>query len=260
MTVVVVKMDASANAVTVDGNTQTINGTTSVTLTARWQFGIFRWLSTAGVWVADFSLDVSSYVTLTGAQNLTNKTITSPTLITPMLGTPASGNLANCTGLPIAGGGTGAASAVDAFANLKQAATTSASGVVELAVKAEMEAAADAGRVAALNMLIHHPGIAKAHAKITWSGSTASLTSGVNVASVTDGANGLVTINFTTAFANTDYVVSLTTEPSSSQARTPMVEIGGQSTGSLVVRIRDDESTSLDPAVLHFVAFGTLAS
>ena len=34
---------------------------------------------------------------------------TSPTLVTPALGTPASGVLTNCTGLPIAGGGTGAA-------------------------------------------------------------------------------------------------------------------------------------------------------
>lgn len=34
---------------------------------------------------------------------------TSPTLVTPALGTPASGTLTNCTGLPVAGGGTGAA-------------------------------------------------------------------------------------------------------------------------------------------------------
>ncbi len=38
---------------------------------------------------------------------LTNKTLTSPTLTTPALGTPASGVLTNCTGLPVAGGGTG---------------------------------------------------------------------------------------------------------------------------------------------------------
>lgn len=35
---------------------------------------------------------------------------TSPTLVTPALGTPASGVLTNCTGLPVAGGGTGASS------------------------------------------------------------------------------------------------------------------------------------------------------
>lgn len=35
---------------------------------------------------------------------------TSPTLVTPALGTPSSGTLTNCTGLPVAGGGTGASS------------------------------------------------------------------------------------------------------------------------------------------------------
>lgn len=39
----------------------------------------------------------------------------SPTLVTPALGTPASGVLTNCTGLPIAGGGTGATTAAAAF-------------------------------------------------------------------------------------------------------------------------------------------------
>jgi hypothetical protein len=33
---------------------------------------------------------------------------TSPTFVTPLLGTPTSGTLTNCTGLPVAGGGTGA--------------------------------------------------------------------------------------------------------------------------------------------------------
>src|SRR3990167_8011751 len=38
---------------------------------------------------------------------------TSPTLVTPVLGTPASGTLTNCTGLPVAGGGTGEATLED---------------------------------------------------------------------------------------------------------------------------------------------------
>jgi hypothetical protein len=39
---------------------------------------------------------------------------TSPSLITPLLGTPTSGVLTNCTGLPVAGGGTGSATAAAA--------------------------------------------------------------------------------------------------------------------------------------------------
>jgi len=49
--------------------------------------------------------------TLDGSETFTNKTLTSPTLTTPALGVPASGTLTNCTGLPVAGGGTGVASA-----------------------------------------------------------------------------------------------------------------------------------------------------
>lgn len=45
-------------------------------------------------------------------------TSASPALVTPALGTPASGTLTNCTGLPVAGGGTGAATARAATANL----------------------------------------------------------------------------------------------------------------------------------------------
>ena len=43
---------------------------------------------------------------------------TSPALVTPALGTPASGVLTNCTGLPIAGGGTGASTAAGACSAL----------------------------------------------------------------------------------------------------------------------------------------------
>ena len=46
---------------------------------------------------------VSSLVTLTGAETLTNKTLTSPTFTTPVLGTPSSGTLTSCTGLPVSG-------------------------------------------------------------------------------------------------------------------------------------------------------------
>ena len=46
-------------------------------------------------------------IATTGSGNVVRAT--SPTLVTPALGTPASGVLTNCTGLPVAGGGTGVA-------------------------------------------------------------------------------------------------------------------------------------------------------
>ncbi len=55
---------------------------------------------------------------------------TSPTLVTPALGTPSSGTLTNCTGLPVAGGGTGASSAPVALANLGLSVPASFAGLI----------------------------------------------------------------------------------------------------------------------------------
>lgn len=60
--------------------------------------------------------------------------------------TITSGTITGITDLAIADGGTGASTAATAFSNLKQAATTSATGVVELATDAEAQAGTDATR------------------------------------------------------------------------------------------------------------------
>ncbi len=65
-----------------------------------------------------YAIDPAIVATLAGIQTLTNKTLTAPVMTAPVLGTPASGNLSNCTNvpvdqavniLPVAHGGTGTA-------------------------------------------------------------------------------------------------------------------------------------------------------
>ncbi len=65
--------------------------------------------------------DASSTMTGSGTGGIAGTT--SPTFVTPLLGTPTSGTLTNCTGLPVAGGGTGLA-ATTAYAVLCGGTTT----------------------------------------------------------------------------------------------------------------------------------------
>lgn len=84
-------------------------GTTNITFAQTAGQGSFT--AGNGIAITGLSIAIDTAITVdkTTAQTLTNKTLTSPTLTTPALGTPASGVLTNCTGLPVAGGGTGAA-------------------------------------------------------------------------------------------------------------------------------------------------------
>ncbi len=87
------------SSVTINGNSVSLGGSTTVTATATNALTIGTGLSGTsynGGSAVTIAID-STVVTLTGTQTLTNKTLTSPTLTTPALGTPVSGNLANCT-------------------------------------------------------------------------------------------------------------------------------------------------------------------
>jgi hypothetical protein len=75
-----------------------------------------------------------------------------------------------------------------------------------LAVEADMETASSSTLLPTPSVIKHHPGVAKAWCYITLSGGTPTLTSGYNVASVSDVGVGNFDITFTTAFATTNYI------------------------------------------------------
>lgn len=88
-----------------DGTTMTFPGSSDTVVTlAATQTLTGKTLTSPAISGPTLSGTATGTYTLAGTP-----TINSPTLVTPALGTPASGVLINCTGLPVAGGGTGAA-------------------------------------------------------------------------------------------------------------------------------------------------------
>jgi hypothetical protein len=92
------------SAITINGNSVSLGGSTTVTATATNALTIGTGLSGTsynGSSAVTVAID-STVATLSGTQTLTNKT-----LVTPALGTPASGVMTNVTGLPLTTGVTG---------------------------------------------------------------------------------------------------------------------------------------------------------
>lgn len=129
-------------------------------------------------------------------QTLTNKTITAPVM--------TGGSWTGGTDLAIADGGTGASTAAAAFTALKQAASDTATGVVELATAAEVAAGTDTARVPSVATMGKHQGVAIAWVNFNGTG-TVAIRDSFNVSSITDNGTGDYTINFGSALANANY-------------------------------------------------------
>lgn len=93
--------NSSVTALTVGDGTATINGHLAVANVTGLGTNVATFLATPSS--ANLAAALTDE-TGTGAAVFAN----TPTLVSPILGTPTSGTLTNCTGLPVAGGGTGA--------------------------------------------------------------------------------------------------------------------------------------------------------
>ena len=163
--------------------------------------------------------------------------------------------------LLISDGGTGASTAAAAFDNLKQSASDTYTGVVELATAAEAVAGTDTTRPITPSTLragLNSTGTAPIYAARAWvnfngTGTVAIRASG-NVSSITDNGNGDYTVNFTSAMPDANYSVALSCAMYTPSSQIAMAAIyGNLNTGAIAkttagIRIRTGQpsTTSFD--------------
>jgi hypothetical protein len=95
-------------------------------------------------------------------------------------------------------------SAATAFGNIKQAATTAATGVLQKADQTAMEALTS-GRAVTADVQHFHPGHPKAGGNFDGTGTPAFRSGDYGMGAITDNGTGDYTLAFDTAFANTNY-------------------------------------------------------
>lgn len=135
-------------------------------------------------------------------------------------------------------------------------ATTSTTGTVTLADAATTKTATDTAKPAPVGTLVNHPGIAKAWFSIT--GSTGAILASYGVTSVSRTGTGRYTVTFSTAFADTNYV--LVGSPKQNAALVTFYLPNGGTKSTTVCQIAVDVTAggASDPSELYVAAFGNI--
>ncbi|QOF72393.1 hypothetical protein IG197_04725 [Aminobacter sp. SR38] len=159
--------------------------------------------------------------------------------------------------IAIADGGTGQGTAALAFGALKQDASTTATGVVELATAAEVATGTDTARVPSVSTMGSHQGMAKAWVNFNGTG-TPAIAASFNVSSITDNGTGDYTINFTSALVDANFACSVATYGNQGGTNDYRAHGSPKAFASSSVRIqcgRADEASSavLDPVAVHVI-------
>lgn len=271
-----------ASAATTDIGAQTspivrITGTTTITSFGANYAGP-RFLTFAGALTLTHN---ATSLILPGGANITTAAgdacIAVPNLATPsgwrvvmyQKASVAPGSIVGLSGvLPTTQGGSGSnyADVAALFAGIKQAATETATGVVELATAAE---APDRTKTAvvitpatlrdALNAQNDPPILAaRGYLNLNASSGTPVIRASSNVASITDnGGAGDFTVNLSVAMPNANYVVAHTVKGSDSTARQVLfVNVFSKTTTSFRVLVHSTTPTATDPEILDLVWFG----
>lgn len=99
-----------------------------------------------------------------------------------------------------------------AFANIKQDASDTATGVMEIAVQSEMETATDVLRAVTPGRQQFHPGHPKMWGRATVSGGTPTLAASYNITSITDAGVGNLTVTIATDFSSVNWAPGVAPE------------------------------------------------
>lgn len=189
---------------------EAVNGFGSLTLTSL-TLGTALAATSGGTGQASYAVGDILYASSTTALSKLTVGATNAVL------TVAAGIPSWVTTLPVASGGTGQTTAATAFDALKQAATDTYTGVVELATNAEALAGTDTTRPvtpAAMRAGFSASGSAPVFAARAWVNfngvGTVAIRSSGNVTSITDNGTGDYTVNFTTAISDANYAVVAT--------------------------------------------------
>jgi hypothetical protein len=161
--------------------------------------------------------------------------------------------------IAIADGGTGQGTAANAFAALKQDATASATGVVELATGAEVATGTSTTLVPSVSSMASHQGAAKAWVNFNGSG-TVAIRDSYNVTSITDNGIGDYTVNFSPAMTNTNYCLVGFARDSAAFAHTVVSSQSADAKSTSAMRIRTANTTNgtayNDSPEVNIVVFG----
>lgn len=140
------------------------------------------------------------------------------------------------------------ASASAAFGNIKQAATTAATGVVQLADVAAMEAST-AGRAVTADLAHRSRSAAKVWCRTDSAG---AIQAAYNVSSISDDGTGVLTIVFDTDFSG----VTFTQHANAFSAVPRILTVDVNSASATRVLCFTDGGSAADPTIYFYAAFG----
>lgn len=146
------------------------------------------------------------------------------------------------------------ATAAAAFTSIKQAASDTATGVIEIAIQSEMEAGSSTSLAVTPGRQHFHPGSAKGWAKANTAGGAEA---SYNVTSITDAGVGNATCNWATDFSSAAYAPIV--QGWSDTTGWSILLDSGTGAGATNAVFRNSSATDTDPNYIIFIAFGDQA-